>query len=420
MADASTPADDKVQVGLSAGLLSFAVLLGGGQGGLGDTFVQLVALLLLAYLMAGSPSARQRIRGLPLRAWMPLSLLLVPLLQMLPIIPSARQTLGPERALWCLLPGLALYISALTLNARQQRRLLGLVLVLALLALVVGLMQVAAGQDSALYFYGNTNRGSAVGFFANRNHLAALLLMALPLSLAAAAFALSMRGGSRPFGFLPIVAATGLAVLLILGLALTRSRAGLLLGMLALLLSTPMLFSLRRHHGVKRVFALIVALSLVLTVQFALYGILQRLQSDPLGDQRWQIAATTIEAARLHSPAGSGLGTFRQVFQALDTKAPGSAIVNHAHNDYLELWLEAGWPFVALSSVFVGFILWAGFGAWRSSDSRHSLAARAVSISLLLMLLHSALDYPLRTTGNQVVFALLLAILLSWKWTKET
>ena len=158
------------------------------------------------------------------------------------------------------------------------------------------------------------------------------------------------------------------------------------------------------------------ALALVLTVQFAFYGVLQRVTADPLSDLRWQIAKTTLAAAQDNPPRGAGLGTFRQVFEAADTRNPGRYIVNHAHDDYLELWLEAGWPFLAVALCFVGIIVWVGATAWKYTDNSGALWAKAASIAVLLMLLHSSLDYPLRTTSNQVVFAAALAVLLSWRW----
>lgn len=443
MVDSSVGTGDKIQFALTAGMLVGALALGGGQGGLGDTFVQLWALGLIGYLFAGSPPLGRLLLSWQSPGWLVLVALAVPLLQALPLpawiggggeqgrgllVPQLTtvgltltssisvQALAAERALWTLLPGVAIYLSALTMSNELQRRLLGIVLFLAFAGLVLGLMQVADGADSALRLYSNTNRMDAVGFFANRNHLAALLLAVLPLSLAAVAWVISERAAGTPVSPIVVAGFVGLSVMLILGIALTRSRAGLLLGMFGLLLSAPMVLSMRRRRGVKRVFGIILTLSLLLTIQFALFGILQRLQADPLGDQRWQIADLTVEAARQNAPLGSGLGSFRQVFQSFDTQAPGTGIVNHAHNDYLELWLEAGWPFVAAATILIGLAAWAAFGAWRSTDARSSLLAKAASISLLLVLLHSSLDYPLRTTAHQAVFALLLAVLLSWRW----
>ena len=50
-----------------------------------------------------------------------------------------------------------------------------------------------------------------------------------------------------------------------------------------LLASLPIVLGLRRRRrGTRRVLAVAVALGLTLAVQFALFGILQRLQADPL------------------------------------------------------------------------------------------------------------------------------------------
>ncbi len=40
---------------------------------------------------------------------------------------------------------------------------------------LLGLLQLANGPGSSLYFYEETNRTEAVGFFANRNHFAAMI-----------------------------------------------------------------------------------------------------------------------------------------------------------------------------------------------------------------------------------------------------
>jgi O-antigen ligase len=147
-------------------------------------------------------------------------------------------------------------------------------------------------------------------------------------------------------------------------------------------------------------------------------GILQRLEKDPLDDSRWEYAQVTREAATAYAPLGSGLGTFRQAYQPFEAKhQPSKVIVNHAHNDYLELWLEGGIP--ALCLLGLGGLAWAwrGVQLWwpRSPDPADSakmsrLLARVAWLSATLPLIHSAMDYPLRTTANLSVFAVLAAI----------
>ena len=48
-------------------------------------------------------------------------------------------------------------------------------------AIVLGLWQMLEGPDSPLYFYTLSNRGLAVGWFANRNHLASFLASCVPM-----------------------------------------------------------------------------------------------------------------------------------------------------------------------------------------------------------------------------------------------
>lgn len=434
---------------LTALLLLLAAVGGGGQGGRGDMLAQLFAVIVLAQLWRlKNRHGKVICQGPPWALWLVPVLIALPVLQMLPIpmwlwndsaarreiasqlaavglSPSPHLGLIPlaaERALWSLLPSVALFLSALALPKRQQRMLVGVVLALALVNVVLGMAQLAQGPDSPLRFYTNTNVMEAVGFFANRNHLATLLVMALPLTLVGSAWIANEYAQGVPFNPLWVVAGILAAILLILGIALARSRAGLVLGMLAVLLSLPAILSLRKRRGVKRVLAVIVGLGLMLSVQFALFGILQRLEADPLGVGRWQYARITAEAASTYAPLGTGLGGFRQAYQPFEAKAgPGNAIVNHVHNDYVELWLEGGWLVLLPGGMLLAALLLLGARAWFGrfeSSAEQRLMARVVWLSLLMAALHSLVDYPLRTTADAGVFALLLAIAFSHAWPR--
>ena len=405
-----------LQLILTALALFFAILLGGGQGGLGDTFVQMLSLCLFAILVLAG-RLREDVFSRPSSpGWLACLVLVVPLLQMLPLphyLPM--QPINAERMFWSLIPACVIYLSVLTMEPKFQRWMAWLVMVLALASLVLGLMQLAGGSESTLRLYENTSSTQAVGFFANRNHLAALFLMCLPISLASAALIVARGDVDTPLLPLRIIAALAVAGMTIFAIAVTKSRSGLVLGMLGLLFSLPMVLSLQQRRGLKRGYLILAAIAILFTLQFAFVGVLQRLATDSGGDDRWHFSRVTLEAASESPVTGTGLGTFRHVFQIHDTTDPGRAIVNHAHNDYLELWLEARWLFLACAVVFIGLIIRSTVAVWRCPDKRHSLWAKAASISVALMLLHSALDFPLRTTSNQAVFALVLGILFSWR-----
>lgn len=415
-----------------------AVVLGGGQGALGDTLVQLLALGLIALAFwrhLRDPAARW-----PAYAWLAAIPLLLPLIQFLPLpdalwnLPAERVriaaewsaagvepvaraglvSLGAERALAWTLPAVAMFLTGLQLSASRRGSLAVMFVVLACVAAVLGLAQLAGGSESPLRFYQITNAGSAVGFFANRNHHASFMAMALPLVLVGTAWWMNERRDADASQALWLVAGIGLAALLIAGIFIANSRAGLGLGMLGMVLAVPTILSLRRRTGTRRVLAVAVVVGLALGLQFGVAGVLQHFQRDPLQDDRFRTTPLVLEAARAHAPLGSGLGSFRPVFETYEGKVTNSDYINHAHNDAAELWLEGGWLVLVLGAPLAGAFAWAGWQAWRpGSGAAPGIRAlrQAASVALLLVLLHSLVDYPLRTTAHLALFGLLAAFL---------
>ena len=75
----------------------------------------------------------------------------------------------------------------------------------------------------------------------------------------------------------------------------------------------------------------------------------------------------------------------------------------------------------------VVFFVWltrSSFRAWRSgqggTDALDTALARAASIVVVLLMLHSIVDYPLRTTATMVVFALACALLIRPIWVSKS
>ncbi|MBW8366839.1 MAG: O-antigen ligase family protein [Arenimonas sp.] len=435
---AARTATASLQWPLAAALLLLCLVLGGGQGTLGDALCQALAALLIITTLWRSQTEADA--ALPRAAWLALLPLALPLLQLLPA-PEALWLASPERveiaaqlatagvepahrlslvpygthtALTWLLPAMALFLAALQFTVRQRLRLVAVLLTVAVGGTVLGIAQLAGGPDSALRFYTITNPSEAVGFFANRNHFASQLALALPFVLIGTAAWWSARRDDSHAALLWLLAGIGLAALLILGIALARSRAGLLLGMVAIALSVPAVLALRRQRGgTRRIIAVIVAVGLLLSIQFALFGILQRFKADPMEDSRFQYAALSAQAAQDHGPLGTGLGGFRRAFEAYDVDSPINAYINHAHNDYAELWLEGGWLALALAlGLAVAYVL-ASWRAWRrdGASAREQLLARGAIIGLLSLALHSLGDYPLRTTALLACAGLLAALL---------
>jgi|LauGreDrversion4_2_1035121.scaffolds.fasta_scaffold18123_6 O-antigen ligase len=421
---------------LAAITLSLAMLFGGGQGHLGDTLTQLSALTLLGALLWRQPD----LRGWPkaslwlLVLFVPLLLFLLPwpealrgagaargqLLQSLqPILgrlpwPGSLNPIGTERAAFWLLPAAALFLATLQMPQAQQRKLVTVMVVWLFIGAILGLAQKFDGAESTLYFYSNTNRGMAVGLFANNNHYAIAMVSALPLVWASLVWRFNLRGTahSHPLWF---VLVGGMALVFIIGFMLSGSRAGLVLGMLGCLLMLPAIIAADQHQGAKHWLFAAMAVGLVLSIQLGLYFIVLQFAPDPLLDGRWQINAASRETAVAFAPAGAGPGAFFYAFQHIDGLLFGPLNVNHAHNDFLELWLESRWLAALPGATLLLAFVWQGARVWIRSGaySVHAvLLARAAWVGLLLLIVHSAVDYPLRTTAISAMAGLLAALVM--------
>ena len=310
-----------------------------------------------------------------------------------------------------LLPPIAVFLAVLSSPHELSRRAVGVFLIAAVIGVILGAAQLASGGER-LYPWAVTKAGSVNGFFANRNHLAPLLLACLPFAAVMGAATLRHRADDRRlalwFGALFI----GVAVI---GLAAIRSRAGVILfgpAALASLLAAWVAAGRGRPGPGLVALTGAAAAAVGAVALFALPPILARfdIQSAPEGRfEAWPIVAG---AADSWLPLGAGMGSFDTVYRSVEPLAQlDPSFFNHAHNEYLETWLEAGWPGMAL---IIGFFIWYGrrlWTAWRAGPSRERDLQRAASIGLLMMLVHSAVDYPLRTATLACLFALCAAIL---------
>jgi O-antigen ligase len=335
-----------------------------------------------------------------------------------------------------LIPPLAIFIATLLLPYRERRWLSLVFLAVGVLSVFVGLIQVAQGPESSLRFFEYTNQTEAVGFFANRNHFAALLYALIIFSAAwtvHAAIGVGEHHHGKRYDTAAIVAMIGaftLLVVLLAGEAIARSRMGLGLTMVALFGAIALSVADRRVGVALTPTRLIVGactLALIFSVQFALYRIMERFVEDPLQDARIPLARNTVEAAVAHMPLGSGLGTFVPVYAMFEK--PEDAILNkyanHAHNDVLELWLDTGAMGLVLTGMFVVWLLLRSVEIWRRAPARGAseldwTLARGATVVVALLVAHSFVDYPLRTGAMMAMMAFACALLIEPPLGAET
>jgi O-antigen ligase len=458
--------------GLLFGLCAFTVIcsvvLGGStrSGFLSDGILQFLALPLLLValwrLIDLRPGTVGRDRSLRWPLLFCGALVLLPLLQLIPLPPSVWSALpgrepvaavfgllGGEKpwmpisvspeATWLsalsLLPPIAIFLGCLLLGYRERRLMSLVVLSVGIVSVVLGLVQVSQGPSSPLRFFEITNPTEAVGFFANRNHLAALLYA---LTLLAAAWAIDatfavQSGGDRSrydgAAVVALVASFTLLLILVSAQAMARSRGGLGLTIVAVFGAFALAYCDRRTvpragrrggSGLTPARLLLGAtlVAVMFAVQFTLYRVMERFTADPLEDARIPFARNTIEAAKAYMPFGAGMGTFVPVYGMYEK--PQDAMINtyanHAHDDFLEVWLESGVAGIVLVGLFVIWLVLRSLEVWRRTppgrlDIDQSLA-RAATLIVGLLMAHSFLDYPLRTDAMMAIMAFACALLV--------
>lgn len=419
---------------LAAGLLASALLLGGQSVFL--TFVQAVPQAIgVAALAYAAWHGRAVVATPGARAMLAISaaILALVVVQLIPLpyalwsalpgrdVAVAMLAAGPGGAPWhalsqdpqatlqsalMLLPAAGMLAVGLMLDRTALRGLLLLVLALAVLSWALGWLQMIAGIDSNLYFYGDQRELVATGLFSNRNHQADLLCLgALSAGIALYFLAPAWDGIRRHRFAIACVA----VVLFGAGVAATGSRTGGSLFVPAAVIAIALSLAERRSGRRARRRTLLVALAAVavIAVGWLLLGQpLARLGASE--DLRYSIWPDAWYLARSLWPVGGGFGTFVPSYQQVESLGSVTPLlINAAHDDYLQLLIEGG---AAALAIMLAFLVWLGVQARRIAYAPAGRAGWFALAGVALLLIHSAVDYPLRTEALSTVFVLLCLV----------
>ncbi len=421
--------------------LFFSLLLGGSSQGMwGNAFLRLAAILIIAWALIerreeplprgvrqllmiaglGLAVALLYLIPIPFGLWssLPGREIVVDGFRLLGIEPGAMPiSLAPYEGiatLLALLPPLGMLAAMLAFREYSRAWLAAALIAGTVAGVLLGIMQVTSPNPAAStwYLYRVSNFGVATGFFANGNHMASLLLVTIPFIVALGA---TVREGAKDLKLrsTAMAMAGGGLVIMILGLILNGSLAGYGLGVPVVLASLlmPWRSNSRVAAGAAVAVGLASFVALALLWTSPLGGKLGVLGAETSVSSRQEILSNSLVLIGQFGPVGSGTGTFQKVYPLQeDPAAIDRFYVNHAHNDYLELAVEMGLPGIALILLFLA---WWATSVWRllrSPAADHYAIAGAVASAAVL--LHSALDYPLRTAAIGVVFAMCLVLIL--------
>ena len=433
-------------------LVVIAGLFGGGgvAYGLTNLVVQLVAIALLAIngtavanFISKAPRAVLALIGVSLA---------LPLLQLVPLPPDMWQalpgrdlvreslalaksdgwfatSLNSGRTLVALI-GLLAPVTLIVIGHGANQRAISLAtlgwVALGLLCVFIGTVDIMQPDGKSLFYPENSMKGVLFGLFANRNstgiflNCCLLLLCGMP-----AARPLSARWLTKGCA----------GVLLVVGVVLTQSRTGLVLlalplGLFMLRIGVALLQARKakvsgrapaqadpasRNVAIAAISALALVVLAIGTVGLSPVAGDSRISTtlarfSKTEDQRAEIWDDARYSAERYWWAGSGMGTFDEVFQAdeaLENVSPRRA--GRAHNDYLEIAIESGIFGLAIIAGWALWIMFASFRALRRPDPWPALSGLGILTSAALQ---SALDYPLRNQAMLCMAAFAVVLLI--------
>lgn len=428
---------------LAAALLALALVLGGGgsPAPLPELVLELISALMLA-LWLGGPGAHH-LPSVPRGTAVIVTLVvMLPAIQLVPLPPFVWQampgreleqaslalvgaedswrswSLAPSRtlaSLLSLLPPLALLAITSCIDRTGRVLLLKVVVGVAVLALLLGTLQLSSGNASPFQLYGAVDARMA-GFQANHNSTADFLLVAM---LAVPALVRSQAGRRLPDRPGAILAVAGGGMILFgFGVLLTASRMGIAILPIPIIVGGWMLrrrIPLSRRSLVLRLFGVALAGLLALAMVRSnpvLATIIARFDfGQELRPQLWQDG---LYVARKYFPFGVGLGNFVPALLAderLEVVRP--FLPNRAHNDYLELAAEAGLFGLAVLAACSWLLLRSAWKRLRdpqlAEDATQLFAVAAIGVFAL----HSMVDYPFRSMAMACLGAVCAGFLLA-------
>lgn len=321
------------------------------------------------------------------------------------------------------IPIVAAFVAGYAMRLRQLKLAVRVFVVIAFLQVVIGVLQVAGGASSSLYF--GAVGGRPFGTFANPNHFANYVGMAL---VAYIWLAWAQLAEDRPYIWAQHRLTRGRAlalwiagaVFLALGILMSRSRGATLSVLPAAMGAFAIAVTAGSRGTSKRTTLIIAGIALLAAVSLAgVDSVVSRFRlSTMAGDASFRtlLATSSLEGAAQFWPWGAGWGTYQGVYPRFQPpNIVGAA--NYAHQDYAQLLFEGGIFSVLLMAAF-GWLALARVvqlvraALRRGRLRREEIASALFGVALLGFLLHSLVEFNMHIPANAIVAALLAGAFL--------
>jgi O-antigen ligase len=382
--------------------VAFAVLGHGGVEPWARGILESAAGILLFFWAVNFFFAKDREISLPL---------LLPPLSGLTLVALVQLTFGLTASPFTTRSELQLLLSMLVflfLAAQSFRTLTDwrgfawFVMIFAFLVSGLGILQQLTFNGKLYWFREMHYGGIPFGPYANRNHFAGFAELVLPMALVPLLLGRVRRERRVIVGIL--------AVIPLAALMLSASRGGII-SVGAELAFLVLVLGLRRAMGRHLVAGgVVLLLAFVIVSWLGVNQILSRFS----GLQTLEVTASKRASMRHgawrifldHPVLGTGLGTLQQVYPPYETLYDGK-IVNHAHNDYLEVLAESGLVGGICCAWFIATLFIGALRFLQSEDTFQNTLRLCGWTACCGLLVHSLVDFNLHIPANLLLFLLM-------------
>jgi len=389
-------------------LVAFAVLAFGTVEVWSETILEIGAAVLLLWWVGLVVLHREK--GIYWRSigWPVLAFIAISALQS--VFGSTAYSFLTRVALMKFLACAILFFLALqSFRTRQDLRNLAWFLMgFGFLVAVFGITQNYTSQNVLYWHRALTGGGTPFGPYVNRNDFAGFIELVAPVGMCLLVFRGIRREQQIFVGVLTLVP--------IAALALTGSRGGIVSFFCEILL----IFLIARAHKTKFQ-ALAASMLLVIALGAGAWlgagKILGRFRSAAAHEISSDRRVTMLEGAwhmfSAHVLFGAGLGTLVSVYPRYETYYDGR-IVDHVHNDYIELLAETGIAGAMCGLVFLIMLFYEAQSRLKEEQSPFSQAVHAAGIvSCFGLLVHGLVDFNFHIPANGLLFLLQVSVVVS-------
>ena len=389
-------------------LMAFAVLAFGTVEVWSETILQIgAALLLLWWLVLVVVHGDKEIHWHPI-GWPVMAFIAISVLQLM-LGGTAYSFLTRVALMKFLACAIIFFLAFQSFRTRQDLRTLAWFLMgFGFIVAVFGIIQNYTSQDVLYWYRPLTGGGTPFGPYVNRNDFAGFIELIAPVGICLLVFRGIRREQQIFVGVLTLVP--------IAALALTLSRGGIVSFFCEILL---IVFIARAQRTRFQALAASVLLITALGAGAWLGAgkIMGRFRSAAAPEISRDRRVTMLEGAwRMfcaHHLTGAGLGTLVSVYPKYETYYDG-LVVDHVHNDYIELLAETGIAGGLCGLVFLVMLLYTAQLRLREEQSPFSRAIHASGIVACSgLLVHGLVDFNFHIPANGLLFLLQVSVVLS-------